>query len=131
MSVLNSNQLGMAYYHGAGGAIEGGVVEARSPRVYRNLRATPLNDRLSAPAAYATEGAKTASEIAGSRAKDEGRLFGSVYEVTPRTTYGKDESSGRVYGVPSPTGALGHIADPAGLDVVKHVGFSKHDGKPL
>jgi hypothetical protein len=49
------------------------------------------------------------------KALDEGRLFGSVYEVEPRKP------------IPSPLGDPHHVASSEGMDVVKHTGFVHWD----
>ena len=46
----------------------------------------------------------------------QGKLFGSVYEVSPK-------SSGDIS---SPSGAKAHIADPKGLLVGRHAAFVSH-----
>lgn len=119
---------GRAYYHGTASGLKGDMVEPRVPSIYRgdSVRSDPS---LAAPRAYATTNVGEAARVAGTQAIDEGRLFGSVYEVEPRVVVGTDGDD--KYGVPSPTGAMGHIADPEGLDVIKHTGFVKRNGDPL
>ena len=128
---LNPNQLGRAYYHGTGGALRGATVEARAPEAYfPNPNNTPgAPDPLVDKRAYATEKAGDAARWAGHKAARQGRLFGSVYEVTPRTEYGRDEMTGLMHGIPSPTGVPHHIADRKGLDVVRHAAFASSDGE--
>jgi len=59
-------------YHGTGGAIEGGMVQ-------------PAERQYFGPGAYGTESLTSAEFYAKQAAESEGRLFGTVYEVSPAT----------------------------------------------
>ncbi len=124
MSNLNPAQFPerRAYYHGTSNGIEGGVVRPNVPNAYRK---TADNADLMRPAAYASSLPRDAVASAGHRASMDGKLFGSVYEVEPKVVIGTDGP--HKYGVPSPTGVSHHIADPEGLDVVRHAAFVSHD----
>jgi hypothetical protein len=89
------------YFHGSPGGISGGVVR---PAVQGSGRSM---DEL----AFATSRVKDAMGHASTKSREEGRLFGSVYEVNPR------------HPRPSPLGDPSHVASAEGLDVVKHTGY--------
>lgn len=88
------------FYHGAPGAIEGDVVR---PTGRDNV-------------AYASSSMDDARIYAATSALNEGRLFGSVYEVEP------------VNPEPSLMGVKRHVTSRKGLNVVEHLGFVNHDG---
>ena len=94
-------------FHGAPGPIEGNVVR---PKVQGRGRSM---DEL----AFSTSRVGDAMGHAGTKSMYDGRLFGSVYEVSPRN------------GRPSPLGDPKHTVSSEGMDVVKHVGFVGHEGK--
>ena len=96
------------YFHGTAGAIKGGVV--------RPLTST-WNSRSMDELAFASSRVGDAMDHASMKARHEGRLFGSVYEVAPRNPR------------PSPMGDPRHVADPEGMDVVKHTGYVHYDDK--
>lgn len=85
-------------YHGTAGEIEGGVVRP--------------NESMYGRGAYAVYGnqASRAQDFAQSGAWRQGRLFGTVYEVTPRSEL-------------VDTGLDSQVLDPEGLNVVKAVDF--------
>lgn len=87
-------------YHGTGGAIEGGIVRP--------------SDGAFGEGSYATEGKGTAGTYAAAAARDQGRLFGTVYEVSP--------ISERATHVGSQAGS-GVVLDPEGLSADKAVDF--------
>ena len=84
-------------YHGTAGEIEGGVVRPNRGRY-----------GFGAYAVYGDE-ASRAQDFAQSKAWQQGRLFGTVYEVTPRSEL-----------LP---GYGNQVLDPEGLNVVKAVDF--------
>ena len=87
-------------YHGTAGEIEGGVVRPNQARF-----------GFGAYAVYGDD-IDTAQYHASSRAAKQGRLFGTVYEVTPRSelepAIGQYDTA---------------VKDPEGLNVVKAVDF--------
>jgi hypothetical protein len=89
------------YFHGSPGGISGDVV----------LPAVQGRGRSMNELAFATSRVRDAMGHASTKAAEEGRLFGSVYEVNPR----KPQRS--------PLGDPKHVASAEGLDVVKHTGF--------
>lgn len=109
---LNQNQL--RYFHGTGGAVDNGVVTPMTPRSLFGGGKAPARsmDQL----AFASDRVSDAKVYAAGAARGQGRLFGSVYEVTPRNPR------------PSPMGNPHHVADDTGLDVKKHVGFVNREG---
>jgi hypothetical protein len=82
-------------YHGTGGGIVGDVRPGE--RGY---------------GAYATSDLKVAERYAANKALSEGRLFGSVYSVTPVSEYVEQETEGAGY-------------DPVGLEAEEIVSFPK------
>ena len=87
-------------YHGTADEIEGGVVRP-DPGAYGH-------------GAYATSGMHVASGYASDAAQSQGRLFGTVYEVSPTSDRAKQVSSeGR-----HPT-----LLDPEGLRADRAVAF--------
>jgi hypothetical protein len=88
-------------YHGTGGDIKGGVVR-------------PGERGFFGPGAYATENPRSAEFYAKESAESEGRLFGTVYEVTP--------VSGQAKHVGSEAGSA-VVADPEGLTTERIVSF--------
>lgn len=88
-------------YHGTGGAIKGGVVR-------------PGERGYFGPGAYATENPRSAEFYAKESAESEGRLFGTVYEVTP--------VSDQAMHVGSEAGKA-VLADPEGLKTERIVSF--------
>lgn len=87
-------------YHGTGGGIDGGVVRP--------------NEGMYGKGAYATDDSRTAGFYAGNVAYQQGRLFGTVYEVTPmsdKTTHVDTSEAGAV------------LMDPEGLRADKAVSF--------
>jgi hypothetical protein len=130
---LNTNQFPdrRAYYHGTDVGIKGGVVKPQEPRVYRGMP-QGMDMHLREPAAYATSNPEAAARHTSATInphKGQGKLFGSVYEVEPQTVVGTDGDD--KYGVPAPTGQMGAIADPKGLNVKRHAAFVSHEGKLL
>lgn len=93
------------YFHGTGGGIQGGVVLPRNPGKGRSM------DEL----AFASSRVKDAMGFAAMVSRNQGRLFGSVYEVNPRNPK------------PSPLGDPLHVTSAEGMDVVKHTGFVHYD----
>lgn len=87
-------------YHGTAGELEGGVVRPNYGRY-----------GFGAYAVYGDE-AKHAQRYASSSARDQGRLFGTVYEVTPRSKVEYSEHDS-------------YVSDREGLDVVKAVDFPR------
>lgn len=87
-------------YHGTAGEIEGGVVRP-------DLGAYGHG-------AYATTGMESASEYASNAARRQGRLFGTVYEVSPTSDKAKQVSS---------EGSHPTLLDPEGLRAEKAVAF--------
>lgn len=133
MADLNDVQFSSkrAYYHGTDVGIKGSTVKPQEPRVYRGMP-QGMDMHLREPAAYATSNPAAAARHAKSTItphKGQQKLFGSVYEVDPQTVIGTDGDD--KYGVPSPTGQMGAIADPKGLDVKRHAAFISHDGQVL
>jgi hypothetical protein len=127
MSNTNLNAEQFRYFHGTGGGIKGDV-KPLVPEAYKEVN--PLFPELSDPAAYATASFDGASRFAAHKSEQQGRLFGSVYEVEPKVVIGND-AAGSKYGIPAPTGAPGHIADPEGLNIVRHAAFVDHNGDRL
>lgn len=87
-------------YHGTGGEIEGGVVRP--------------NEGVWGTGAYASELSSIAKIYAGNAAREQGRLFGTVYEVTPmsdKATHVSSEGGGAV------------LSDPEGLRTGNIVSF--------
>lgn len=89
------------FYHGTGVGIEGGVVLPSG------------RDKV----AYASSSLDDARMYAATQALEQGRLFGSVYEVKPRNPE------------PSLMGVKRHVISREGLDVVDHLGFVNHEGE--
>jgi hypothetical protein len=134
-SVIHPKQFS-PYLHGTAGPLEGNEVSPSTPKAYSNPAVADIYhpDQLKAllkPAAYGTTVETIANSSAGRAAENEGRLFGSVYEVEPRVVVGVESETGKKHGVPSPTGSWSDIADPEGLDVVKHSHFVDHKGHRL
>lgn len=96
-----SDHLHPQLFHGTGGPIHGGVVQASNAYDY----GTGHNY------AYATSNRKVASRMARHRAQGEGRLFGSVYEVAPLTEGIKAEQYGDSV----------EYRDPKGYQVLREV----------
>jgi hypothetical protein len=96
------------YFHGTGGAIEGGVVRPRT---------STWNSRSMDELAFASSRVADAMDFAAMGAHHQGRLFGSVYEVSPRNPK------------PSPMGDPRHVVSAEGMDVIKHTGFVHYDEK--
>lgn len=90
-------------YHGTSAGIEGGVVRPNRGRY-----------GFGAYAVHGDEG-KRAQLYASSAAANQGRLFGTVYEVTPRSKIEYSEHDA-------------YVSDPEGLDVVKAVDFPINRG---
>lgn len=89
------------FYHGTGKGIEGGAV---LPTGRDNV-------------AYASSSLDDARMYAATQSLEQGRLFGSVYEVNPRDPE------------PSLMGVKRHVVSRKGLDVVDHLGFVNHEGE--
>jgi len=87
-------------YHGTAGEIEGGVVRPDHGAYGHG--------------AYATTGMESASEYASNAARGQGRLFGTVYEVSPTSDGAKQVSS---------EGSHPTLLDPEGLRAGKAVAF--------
>jgi hypothetical protein len=87
-------------YHGTAGEIEGGIIRP-------DLGAYGHG-------AYATTGMKVASEYASNAARGQGRLFGTVYEVSPTSDRALQVSS---------EGSHPTMLDPEGLRADKAVAF--------
>ena len=116
---------GRPYYHATARGIVGDTVQPKNPAErFTGNPGSPENAY-----AFATNSRDDADFWATSRANSEGRLFGSVYEVDPKTVIGTDGPD--KYGPPSPTGAPGHIADSEGLAVRGHAGFVDYKGDRL
>ena len=95
------------YFHGTPGGIEGGVVR---PNTAHRGTARSMDEL-----AFASSRVRDAMSFAARGAITEGRLFGSVYEVSPRNPKR------------SPMGDPKHVASAEGLDVIKHTGFVHAD----
>ena len=87
-------------YHGTAGAIKGDIVRP--------------SDGAFGEGSYATEGLETAGTYAAAAARDQGRLFGTVYEVAPVSDEAKHVGSQAGQGV---------VLDPGGLRANKTVAF--------
>jgi len=72
-----SDHLNKELFHGTGGAIEGGVVN-------------PSDEGALGSGAYATTSLKEAERYAARKADEEGRLFGTVYRVSPKSQSKRD-----------------------------------------
>lgn len=102
-------------FHGTAGPVEGGVVYPMTPR--SRFGGGKLPARSMDQLAFSSDRVKDATVYAAGAARNSGRLFGSVYEVTPRNPK------------PSPMGNPHHSVSDEGLDVKKHVGFVNHQGE--
>ena len=100
-----SDHLNKRLFHGAGGAIEGGVVNP--------------NEGKYGKAAYASTNFGTASGHAVKSARNEGRLFGVVYEVKPVSQTPKVKQMYSDDGINFDT----YVIDPEGLQVMDAVHF--------
>jgi len=93
-------------YHGTGGDIEGGVVR-------------PAERQLFGPGAYGTESPTSAEFYAKMAAESEGRLFGTIYEVSPVT----DDAQ-----IAGTEAGKAVVTDPEGMKTKGIVGFpAVHD----
>lgn len=90
-------------YHGTGGDIEGGVVRPSADYV--------LDGR---GVAFSTESPFTAEYYAKNKAKEQGRLFGTVYEVEPVSDDAK---------ITETIGGKSVVTDPEGLRTKRAVSF--------
>jgi hypothetical protein len=101
-------------YHGTGGEIEGGIVRPGANQAF-------------GPGAYATSRLGSASLYAATKAQQQGRLFGTVYEVEPH-----DDGEGFIE---VPAGGNGYpveyYRDPKGLKVKKAVAYPINLGLPI
>lgn len=104
------------FFHGTATGIKGGVVRPHDPAERITGRSNPANS-----AAYSSSNYNVAADWAGMRTYREGKLFGSIYEVSPRS----------VQTTPEKLAVNPNIADPEGLDVVRHVGFVDDRGRSL
>lgn len=86
-------------YHGTAGPIVGDYIRPSYGRY-----------GFGAYAVYGGDDAKHAQRYARMAASDQGRLFGTVYEVTPRSKIEYSDHDA-------------YVSDPEGLDVVKAVDF--------
>ena len=91
-------------YHGTGGDIEGGVVRPSVGRPQVGGR----------DVAFSTESPFTAEYYASHKAKEQGRLFGTVYEVEPMSDDAK---------ITETFGGHPAVTDPAGLRTKRAVSF--------
>lgn len=87
------------FYHGSGVGIRGMVHPTGRDQV-----------------AYASTSMDDARMYAATKSQDEGRLFGSVYEVDP------------IDPEPSLMGVKRHVLSRKGLKVTDHIGFVNHAG---
>lgn len=87
-------------YHGTAGEIEGGVVRPDIGALGEG--------------SYASEGLNVASEYASNAARMQGRLFGTVYEVTPVSEKAAHVGSDAGKGI---------VLDPEGMRAGKAVAF--------
>lgn len=100
-----SDHLNKELFHGTGGAIEGGIVRP--------------NEGKYGKAAYASTNFGTAYAHALKRARDEGRLFGTVYQVEPVSQTPKVEQMYSDDGINFDT----YVIDPNGLRVIKPIHY--------
>ena len=100
-----SDHLNKVLFHGTGGAIEGGIVRP--------------NEGKYGKAAYASTNFGTAYAHALKRARDEGRLFGTVYQVEPVSQTPKVEQMYSDDGINFDT----YVIDPNGLRVIKPIHY--------
>jgi hypothetical protein len=106
-----SDHLNKILFHGTGGEINGGVVR-------------PGEEGRFGPGAYATDKLSEAESYAAGKAQDEGRLFGTVYEVSPASddfkTYDVTEDW-REHNPNVPE--VNYVVDQKGLKVKKAVSY--------
>lgn len=98
-----SDHLNKVLFHGTGGAIEGGVVNP--------------NEGTYGKAAYASTNFGTASVHASKKARNEGRLFGTVYQVEPISQTPKVKELYSDDGINFDT----YVYDPKGLRVIEPI----------
>lgn len=94
--------LNMELFHGTGGAIEGGVVKPGKKHSYGY-------------GAYATNSLSLARRYATKKAREQGRLFGTVYKV--HTLSEPDQLN------IEHDWTVSYVADPKGLEVVEAVDY--------
>jgi hypothetical protein len=101
-------------YHGTGGEIEGGIVRPGANQAF-------------GPGAYATSRKFAAEIYAATKAREQNRLFGTVYEVGPHDD-GEDliKVPARRNGYP-----VEYYRDPKGLKVKKAVSFPINPSLPI
>ena len=106
-----SDHLNKALFHGTASEIRGGVVK---PSVWGSLGA----------GAYATDNLKEAEKYASKAAADEGRLFGTVYEVEPLSDMQEHmDKMQKLRDANSKIPDTNYVADKKGLKVVKAVSY--------
>lgn len=96
--------------------MQGDTVHPNDPKtkIRPDLAAEPANTL-----AFASTSADEAYAYAGMRASSEGRLFGSVYNVAPKTEGMEPASYSQV------------IRDPKGLSIEGHEGFADRAGHKI
>lgn len=110
--------LNKTLFHGTGGEIHGGIVKP-----------DPDGRNRHGVGAYATDDLETAEMFARDKAKEQGRLFGTVYEVSTLSDNPNNvDPYGELRKFENFRKALGgsnekYIVDPKGLKVHKAVSF--------
>jgi hypothetical protein len=105
-----SDHLNKDLFHGTGGAIEGGVVN-------------PSDEGALGDGAYATTSLKEAERYAARKANDEGRLFGTVYRVSPKSQSNRDLASDKQSHWTSSAGRFTNYVFPHGLKADEIVSY--------
>jgi hypothetical protein len=98
-----------ALYHGTGGGIEGGVVRPH-PGVF-------------GVGAYATADQSEAELYAKTSAKEQGRLFGTVYEVEPTSQATKHAYPHEMYGKEPDGSEIEYFKDEQGMKAIRPVSY--------